>query len=593
MDEHALSFGRHSLLGCPYHGLVVGNRLTLPNGQHIDNQWNTARIRGAYRLAVPGVPAITRTPEQAAADAATGFVWRTDLVLWLFANDPRQRMYGRRPIFTLGVYAAGMGNCWGVDMPFSAQANEAFTALTAPATVSAVGRIGADPDQRSVTVQLSGYGPGVFPPSTFYTYDCSASGSRMLLGDTLLYDPAHDMYTASPGRLALLHFSGTGTPESPLGLELEFVADRNSAADSISDGFVLFDGVYEWQPAISEEWIPPKVPQPDTCQWLLVRTTAYDLAYLPKNPDIPVPSNWIRYITGVREASLTDYVIGGWLDELGEPVLVTCDIEYRFEAQHRMNCARSATTDREQVFRYIEGPDGCALDSSWSDDQYNVDGEFDSVGSYGANTIETLVYTLKVGGVELDSFTLEYVFDESAVLYGSSVPPANGSASLVHTYTLKLNGAVVDQFASPSPAASDTPAFARNLLVQPRIDSGNRFGVDQVEQWLPGAAVSEHKLPEVTGSDGTAYGPSVAVQVAPHWWSNTMVCLATRQRPWQLSLGGGTRIYGDTAHPGGVVAGSITVTAPSNSSPPPPRFGARDSLSGAVIVGHAQRIQYV
>ena len=593
MDEHALGFGQHEILGCPYHGLVVGSRLTLPNGENRDGQWNTFQVRGAYRIAVPGVPSITRTPDQAAVDSANGYLWRTDSVVWLFGNGPNQLMYGRTLISTLGIYAAGMGNCWGVVMPFMASANEAFSELTAPATMAAFGRIGNAPDERPVTVELSGYGAGRFPPETFRTFDCSPAGDHILLGDTLLYDATHDMYVQGPGRLALLRCSGTGTEGNPLRLVLEFVADQASGLASLNDGFVLFDGVYEWQADTQTEWIAPRDDEATDCDWRLDRVTEYTLAYLPPNPEIPTPTNWVRFITGVREASLVGHVLGGWLDSDGNPVLVTCDIEYRFEAEHRMSCGRNATVDRETVTRYLLSGGACGPESITRPGPYDVAGLFESEGSYGATTVERLVYSLKVDDVLLDEFSVEYVFDEEAVLYGSSTPPANGSASLVHTYTLKLNDEVVDEFASPSPAASDTPAFARNLLVRSLLDPANRFGVDPVEQWLPLAATREIKLPEVTGTDGTEYGPSVAVQLTPHWWSNNMVCLATRQRPWQLSLGGGTRTYGPTAHPGGVVPGSITVNAPSTTIPPPPRFGARSPLTGLVTVGHEQRIQYV
>lgn len=593
MDEHALGFGQHQILGCPYHGLVVGNRLTLPNGQQINNQWNTFQVRGAYRLAVPGVAAITRTPEQAAEDAVRGYIWRNDAVVWLYGNSRGVRLYGRQEVDSPCIYAPAPGQCWAINMPFMPFANAEFTALNAPATMAAFGRIGVAPDERSVTVALAGYGPGRFPPERFLTVDCSGSGSRALVTDSLFYDAPHDMYVQGPSRLALLRSAGTGTPENPLSLTLEFVADQSSVTGTFNDGFVLFDGVFEWQPDTESEWIAPRDDEATDCDWLLQRTTQYNLAYLPPNPDIPVPLNWVRYITGLRQASLSDAVIGGWLED-GEPVLVTCDIDYSFEAEHRMNCQRSATTDREIVTRYLLSGGACGPEDITRPGPYDVAGVFDSVGGYGATTVERITYTLKAAGVELDEFTIEYVFDEEATLYGSSTPPANGSASIVRTYTLKLNGAVVDEFASPSPAATDTPAFGRNLLVQSLFDPFNQFGVVPVREWLPTAAGSEFRLPEITGTDGTIYRPSVAVQVAPHWWSNNMVCLATRVRPWNPpSVGGGSRTYGPTAHPGGIEPGSITVTAPSTLTPPPPRFGARSPLTGAITLGNTQRIQYV
>lgn len=587
MDEHALGFGQHEILGCPYHGLVVGNRLTLPNGQHIDNQWNTFQVRGAYRIAVPGVPAITRTPEQAAVDAASGYLWRTDSVVWLLANGPFQTLYGRKLVNTSGFYAAAPGQCWTITMPFMPVADEGFTELSAPASMSEFGRIGVAADSRSVPIALAGYGDGRVPPQVFRTLDCAGAGNRILLGDSLLYDAAHEMHVQAGGRMAVLVCTGTGTEANPLHLTLEFVADQGSAAQTISDGFVLFDGVFEWQPEITIEWIPPKEPQDDDCQWMRQRTSGYDLVYLPKNPEIPDPFNWVRYITGTRTASLTDHVLGGWLDDVGEPVLVTCDIEYSFEATHSMDCHRPATPDEEKVFRYYEQFGVCGLDGNWSDDQYNVEGVFSASGTYGASTTERITFALKVDGTAVDEYVLEHLFVESVVLFGTVAPEdsINTNGALTRTYTLKLNDEVVDEHVVSVPDGPDTPAFSRNLLVAPLLDVSARFGIEPLEQWLPAAAVATHRLRDIAEGQ--------AVQVAPHWWSNTMVCLATRLRPWPFTAGGGTRKYGPTAHPGGVEAGSITVTAPSSTVPPPPRFGARSSLTGAVTVGHAQRIQYV
>ena len=77
MDEFSINFGRHRIMGCPWHGLVRGSRLTLPNGQHKDGQWFATTVRGSYRVAVPGVAPIARTAEEAAYDAEQGHQWRS------------------------------------------------------------------------------------------------------------------------------------------------------------------------------------------------------------------------------------------------------------------------------------------------------------------------------------------------------------------------------------------------------------------------------------------------------------------------------------------------------------------------------------
>src|SRR3990167_4501623 len=162
-DEHSLSFGKSEIYGCPWHGLVRLNRLTLPNGQRIDGRFSANSARGTVRLAVPGVPAISRSPEQLAADTAAGYQWRNDAaVLLVSSSSSILQLYGAgRTIVAHGIYAAGPGNCWSVRLPSSMAVNAGRTQLVQPATVSALGRLklGGVPDEdvRSVPVSLTGY----------------------------------------------------------------------------------------------------------------------------------------------------------------------------------------------------------------------------------------------------------------------------------------------------------------------------------------------------------------------------------------------------------------------------------------------------
>ncbi|WP_213662859.1 hypothetical protein [Stutzerimonas stutzeri] len=84
-DSLSLNLGRPTALrGNPYHGLVREGLLTLPNAatmpypQPSGEHWQ----RGSTALiAHPNAPGITRTPEQAADDAAAGREWWTQAIL--------------------------------------------------------------------------------------------------------------------------------------------------------------------------------------------------------------------------------------------------------------------------------------------------------------------------------------------------------------------------------------------------------------------------------------------------------------------------------------------------------------------------------
>lgn len=89
------------LWGCPWHGLVRGGVLTLPNGQTMTFPQPATHMTGttaitdtagsAHLLKVPGVPEVERSTEEQAADDAAGRQWRNSAVL----SGDRQDLYGK------------------------------------------------------------------------------------------------------------------------------------------------------------------------------------------------------------------------------------------------------------------------------------------------------------------------------------------------------------------------------------------------------------------------------------------------------------------------------------------------------------------
>ena len=134
MDEYSVMLGRHRISGMPYHGRVVGSSLALPNGQTLNGAFHASQLVGTCRLAVPGVAAVSRTPAEAAHDAANGWQWRTDLAVGI-TGDSRLMLYGRYSLEAHAVYAVGPGRCWAVRLPYSVAMNAEKTQLTTPAAV--------------------------------------------------------------------------------------------------------------------------------------------------------------------------------------------------------------------------------------------------------------------------------------------------------------------------------------------------------------------------------------------------------------------------------------------------------------------------
>ncbi|MDR1995160.1 hypothetical protein [Azonexus sp.] len=61
--------------GDPWHGKVIGNTLTLPNGQTRPVPGETPIGGDCFMVQIPGQPAISATPEQVAEDSAAGRTW--------------------------------------------------------------------------------------------------------------------------------------------------------------------------------------------------------------------------------------------------------------------------------------------------------------------------------------------------------------------------------------------------------------------------------------------------------------------------------------------------------------------------------------
>lgn len=100
--------------GCPWHGLVKGGRVYLPNGtsRPYPQPSNTLHnMSGNTSLvARPGVPLVDRTEEEQAADAAAGRQW------WNVAVRAGDRLHGREVPAGNWIYIDPAGDRWLVSL---------------------------------------------------------------------------------------------------------------------------------------------------------------------------------------------------------------------------------------------------------------------------------------------------------------------------------------------------------------------------------------------------------------------------------------------------------------------------------------------
>lgn len=141
--------------GCPWHGLVKGGAVQLPNGSTLAYPQPAGIDLGHHGdtalIAHPGAPEVVRTEDEQAADAAAGRQW------WNKAILAARSVHGR----SLGsgwIYIDPAGACWLVTTTLSwAQRNGG----TADVTLRLFGVLGGAPEQYTYSVAVPDMGQAV------------------------------------------------------------------------------------------------------------------------------------------------------------------------------------------------------------------------------------------------------------------------------------------------------------------------------------------------------------------------------------------------------------------------------------------------
>lgn len=155
--------GRHPLaragiVGNPYHGLAQGGVITLPNAAvktypQPDGTWPD-QAGATHLLMRPGQPAVERTAEELAADAAAGWQWRNVAML----SGGRQQLYGRE--LDGWIYVDPEGGRWlmqfATDLEAASYPTDSDLSMTL--NVKRFGVFGAEPQSLSFTLSMSAWG---------------------------------------------------------------------------------------------------------------------------------------------------------------------------------------------------------------------------------------------------------------------------------------------------------------------------------------------------------------------------------------------------------------------------------------------------
>lgn len=182
--KHPLA--RYGLWGHPFHGVVSGGVLPLPNGTnkvYPQPGGQTADQYGSARaLIVPGVPEVERSPEQQAADTAAGYTWRNVATL----SGGRNQLWGQ-PL-NGWIYVDPAGERWLVRFPAGWDNTE--HSLSAPLNLtfrlSRFGVMGGEAEDYDYPVSLADWQQSG-DPITWYPVD-SDDGAAPLTTAKLCLD---------------------------------------------------------------------------------------------------------------------------------------------------------------------------------------------------------------------------------------------------------------------------------------------------------------------------------------------------------------------------------------------------------------------
>ena len=571
IDETAITQGQHVIAGCPWHGIVRGARLWTSPTQYKDGLFDAANVRGAIRCAVPGISAVSRTPEQLSADAAAGMSWRSDAVMLLKDRYSEAYLYGAVRIDGHSLYATAPGNVFVVSLPPSQAVSADRSSLVYPATVARFGRASYAPeaDISSVSVSLSGY--ETLSPNCQAIIDMRPDGSQSILGG-ISFDQDLQAYVPPWPLLGfgLLKIGGTGDAGSPITAELQMLSGNDEVA-SYDRAQSEAEEPTSWGTETSVEWLddPDSNGLDSTCQMSYTRVVR---GFLP-------PADY----TQTRSASLSGYIVGWWFDSSGIPQAVTLDVSYTrtIGTIAAAEGIGSPPETSKQRYKYTDiGPASCIpnggsviiIGNAVTPCSYIWSGE--SVRS----TAEELEVVLRVGGAEVDRSLTRYEHQCTYTVQGASPFKAIPSGAVYSSSErLLLGGEVIDSRVFPA----ETNQYFGIGASKSVLDPTDLFTITAQKSFLLGLLSSSHSL--------GAGRPVVSRKL--HWFSNHLVCL--RETVLEHVAGNTTlNRYGFTAHPGGVTAEKINSLAMLGKKPAR-IYGSRSPLTGEILLGETGPVTHI
>lgn len=569
--------------GCPFHGLVKGSVLTLPNGRTITGKFTAEEAIGSVLVRVPGVPEVTRTAEEAASDSALGYQWRNAAALVLgLQSGSRIRVWGHLTALARFLLTRGVGRTWLATLGDTG--SDDGQTLNTPLNLAPFGRFDEGGRQLlDVPVALAGY-TSDRPFSGMTVWDITEDGSRVVLGWSLNDERFRRMKPNGPFAELVIEGDGLGQPFSAT---LHRLSGYDAAERSeTTDNMTVFSGVWSWRFPRRDDWVPSN----DPCNWLHQTVEGGDM-FLDANgiPSLNTPA--VTIVQGSRSAKVHGFALGYWY-EGGALQPVTLDLEYRQVADFDMDGTATALTPH--VFEQQFTGDGvvCAPNGGGYTIQH---GTFQFKGRVASSVIEELVYVLRVGGIERDRRTLRFTYDNELTMNATGAVgflvggiygrPGPQVAELRQRWALSIDGETIDQAEDVVGGLGlELGGYYGPSGDNLSIDEQGRFGEGNPEKWLVSAARRVFTLPMRAPSKTYSW------QCWAHWWSNHLVCLLEAFRVVGSQLQRDR--YGYTAFPGGVDLVRRDLPYPAEGRPFP-LYGAHDPFTGQYVLGELEPVVYI
>ncbi len=584
---------RLGVMGHPWHGLVSGGMLALPNGLTIPYQQPAGTVHweytAAHRVAVPGVPPVERTPDQAAADNLAGMQWRNTALI----SGGASQLYGRALGAGRWIWIDDAGDRWLVDA--SALHGQVWTAASVPSHVMLslrrFGRFSAAPAGAPVVVQvpihdLGQGGPELMTTPTQVTQSFRSSlfsihpqgrAAAFMLHYAVAHGAAAWPSNRHPCGWFELHLSGYGADVSA---SIDVIADRLQTLGGEAE--VTDDGD---TPAVFRLWRRSTTTTTGsdypTCSGGTETTDRFRLHDGDLTSDGYTPEWLYAYNRSVgvrpdmtRSASVSwgGMLWAVWYGVDGARRHVTLDVEwvYRYERHSAGVSDREVSSTR--ITTRSPGAGRCVTEVVQEFAPYEIACDID------ISVSEACTYTWRLGGTEVASISVSRVSVAQETTVFAGTPDGTGNLRSHWTRTGSAAGTLAGAPWADQPASARDYATTYNWSSDTTDEPPNTItgdpGYQMAPEYSPGRRALWPAVTSYTSPDSPVdWSEARVVEVRPVRLGGGVVGFVRTVRP--LSPANADKvstIFGDIVTPIGAASGvewSSLGPAGSNAAWPP------------------------